>query len=105
MTTLTSKEIPLILIVDDDATSRIMARAYLETNGFSVVEAEDGMGALSTFENFQPDIVLLEKRAASARIFHLRIIFLVVLRGIGSNVLRIPVKIIAHSPQMSEYCC
>lgn len=60
MTTLTSKEIPLILIVDDDATSRIMARAYLETNGFSVVEAEDGMGALSTFENFQPDIVLLD---------------------------------------------
>lgn len=60
MKTLTSKEIPLILIVDDDATGRIMARASLETNGFSVAEAEDGMEALSAFENLQPDIILLD---------------------------------------------
>ncbi len=43
MTTLASKEIPLILIVDDDVIGRIMARATLETNGFSVAEAEDGI--------------------------------------------------------------
>jgi signal transduction histidine kinase len=60
MKTLTSKQIPLILIVDDDATGRIMARASLETNGFSVAEAEDGIEALSTFENLQPDIILLD---------------------------------------------
>jgi two-component system cell cycle sensor histidine kinase/response regulator CckA len=60
MITLTSKETPLILIVDDDATGRIMARASLETNGLSVAEAEDGMGALSTFENLRPDLILLD---------------------------------------------
>jgi CheY-like chemotaxis protein len=35
-----------VLVVDDDATSRLLARALLERKGFEVVEARDGLSAL-----------------------------------------------------------
>jgi CheY-like chemotaxis protein len=37
---------PSILVVDDDAVNRRLARTLLEKNGFSVVEAADGQAAL-----------------------------------------------------------
>jgi PAS domain S-box-containing protein len=51
---------PLVLIVDDDLTLRILARESLEQSGFLVEEAADGVEAISTFRNVQPDIVLLD---------------------------------------------
>lgn len=41
---------PQILVVDDDAVNRRLARALLEKNGFRVTEAEDGVVALQRLE-------------------------------------------------------
>jgi two-component system chemotaxis response regulator CheY len=49
-----------ILIVDDSALSRRMLRRILETGGFSVIEATDGMGALEQYYLEKPDAVLLD---------------------------------------------
>jgi len=53
-------ERPLVLIVDDDVTVRILARESLEQAGLRVEEAEDGAQALSAFKRLRPDIVLLD---------------------------------------------
>ena len=53
---------PLVLIVDDDITVRLLVRRCLEKVGFVVEEASDGEKALSSFENLHPDIVLLDVR-------------------------------------------
>lgn len=51
---------PSILIVDDDPTIRLIARASLEQSGFNVKEAVDGEQALQMFADFLPDLVLLD---------------------------------------------
>ncbi len=51
---------PLILIVDDDLTIRILMRASLKKAGFRVAEAENGLVAVAQFEKLQPDAVLLD---------------------------------------------
>ena len=51
---------PLVLVVDDEATSRLLTREALEQSGLSVTEAEDGGSALSAFESARPDLVLLD---------------------------------------------
>jgi diguanylate cyclase (GGDEF)-like protein/PAS domain S-box-containing protein len=58
--TVTQRERPLILIVDDDPTIRLMAHASLEQAGFAVEEAENGVDALPAFMRMRPDIVLLD---------------------------------------------
>lgn len=50
----------LVLIADDDFTSRALTRATLEQAGFSVVEAGDGNEALAVFSDTAPDLVLLD---------------------------------------------
>ncbi len=50
----------MILVVDDDAGARFMAREALEHVGFVVEEAEDGLCALEAFERLRPDVVLLD---------------------------------------------
>lgn len=50
----------MVLVADDDMTIRFLARELLEQNGFAVEEAEDGVRALSLFEQVRPDIVLLD---------------------------------------------
>jgi len=55
-----SKNSPLILIVDDDLSSRLLMRASLEKVGFCVAEAEDGLVAVAEFEELQPDALLLD---------------------------------------------
>ena len=50
----------LILVVDDEPTSRLLTREALEQSGFSVVDAEDGRTALAAFERAHPDLVLLD---------------------------------------------
>jgi PAS domain S-box-containing protein len=51
---------PLVLVVDDDATSRIILREALEQADFAVEEAEDGAAAVTAFTRVVPDIVLLD---------------------------------------------
>ena len=52
---------PRVLIVDDHAPFRSLARRLLMVGGFQVVgEAADGAGALAAFRNTAPDVVLLD---------------------------------------------
>lgn len=54
------KNNPLILVVDDSKLIRLKLRRFLEDDGYTVVEANDGAQALSIYEQLQPDIVLLD---------------------------------------------
>lgn len=49
-----------ILIVDDSALSRRTLRRILESAGYEVVEAEDGMTALEVYFLEKPVLVLLD---------------------------------------------
>jgi two-component system chemotaxis response regulator CheY len=49
-----------VLIVDDSGLARRRARAILESAGFEVIEAEDGMAALERYFVDKPDVVLLD---------------------------------------------
>jgi signal transduction histidine kinase len=51
---------PLILVVDDDAATRSLCRSALESDGYEIVEAEDGEAALHQFESRLPDLVILD---------------------------------------------
>ena len=51
---------PKVLIVDDSALSRRTLRRVLETAGYDVVEAEDGMTALEVYFLEKPTLVLLD---------------------------------------------
>jgi DNA-binding response OmpR family regulator len=49
-----------ILVVDDDAKIVRLVRTYLERDGFSVVTASDGPGALDAIETHSPALVVLD---------------------------------------------
>lgn len=49
-----------ILIVDDSALSRRTLRRILESTGYEVVEADDGMTALELYFLEKPQLVLLD---------------------------------------------
>jgi two-component system chemotaxis response regulator CheY len=51
---------PKLLLVDDSALARRSLRTILESGGFDVVEAEDGMLALERYFLEKPDVVLLD---------------------------------------------
>jgi DNA-binding response OmpR family regulator len=51
---------PLVLVVDDETTVREVVRRYLERDGYSVIEAGDGRGALDMFHESAPDLVILD---------------------------------------------
>ena len=51
---------PHILVVDDDALMRDMARESLTKDGFLVSEAENGVRALEALKDLRPDIILLD---------------------------------------------
>jgi two-component system chemotaxis response regulator CheY len=48
------------LVVDDSRSVRRVAREILENLDFSVVEAENGQGALESCNNMMPDAILLD---------------------------------------------
>jgi two-component system OmpR family response regulator len=49
-----------ILIVDDDAHIRELARVFLQNEGFDTYEASDGVEALSKLETVKVDMVILD---------------------------------------------
>jgi DNA-binding response OmpR family regulator len=49
-----------ILVVDDDAKIVRLVKTYLEREGFSVVTAADGPGALDAIETHEPALVVLD---------------------------------------------
>jgi DNA-binding response OmpR family regulator len=49
-----------ILVVDDDAKIVRLVRTYLERDGFAVVTAADGPGALDAIERHRPALVVLD---------------------------------------------
>jgi two-component system alkaline phosphatase synthesis response regulator PhoP len=53
--------VPVVLVVDDDATIRRLLQITLETEGFSVTTAGDGVeGLRMAQESPRPDLVLLD---------------------------------------------
>ncbi|MEM7251127.1 MAG: EAL domain-containing protein [Pseudomonadota bacterium] len=55
-----AKQIPVILVVDDDPGIRLMLCEALEDAGWEPIEAENGLVALEMVEAAMPDIVLLD---------------------------------------------
>jgi CheY-like chemotaxis protein/signal transduction histidine kinase len=51
---------PVVLVVDDNATTRKLVRATLVGEGYEVAEAADGAAALAAAEHATPDLVLLD---------------------------------------------
>ena len=49
-----------ILIADDEAQIRSLLKLYLENDGYSVVEAEDGIKALEMVTSEKPDLCVLD---------------------------------------------
>ena len=60
MTTQSQSRTPLIQVIDDDATMRLLMRATLEKSGFRVTENECGEEAITSFEKLHPDAILLD---------------------------------------------
>ena len=55
-----SDELALVLIVDDDRSTRSTLRHTLQRNGFRVEEAANGAEALALLGRCQPDVVLMD---------------------------------------------
>ena len=51
---------PLVLLVEDDADTRGMYATFFGSEGFRVVEAGDGLQALSQLAGEKPDVMLLD---------------------------------------------
>ncbi|MDP3921097.1 MAG: ATP-binding protein [Candidatus Omnitrophota bacterium] len=49
-----------ILIIDDNAVNREVAKTRLEINNYRVIEAADGVEGLHTVENEKPDLIVLD---------------------------------------------
>lgn len=50
----------LVLVVDDDALTRLQLRSLLQKEGYKIAEAINGEQALNVYSKIQPDIVLLD---------------------------------------------
>ena len=51
---------PLILVVDDQADTRLMLNMLLKFNGYQVSEAVDGVDALQKIQTAKPDAIILD---------------------------------------------
>ncbi|WP_299407562.1 SpoIIE family protein phosphatase [Acaryochloris sp. IP29b_bin.148] len=54
--------IPLILVVDDDRSTRMILRLILEQDGCEVVDVENGQQCLNAYLARKPDMVLLDAK-------------------------------------------
>ena len=55
-----TRQVPLLLVVDDDAAIRRAVATELAAAGFATVEAADGVEALERFLEVEPDLVLTD---------------------------------------------
>ena len=51
---------PIVLVVDDEEMTRKLLRLMLERDGFTIIEAEDGLKALELIKAEMPDVVILD---------------------------------------------
>ena len=51
---------PTVLHVDDDVASLMMAEGALEDAGFAVVQAENGVEAIESFQERDPDLIIMD---------------------------------------------
>ena len=51
---------PLVLLIDDDLSIRLLVSVALEQAGFQVEEAENGRWGVEKFEQVHPDVVLMD---------------------------------------------
>src|SRR6185503_7744398 len=51
---------PLVLIVEDDLSTRTLYRVYLQQDGFRTVDAHNGHQALEKARDLRPDAVLTD---------------------------------------------
>jgi len=54
------REIPLILVAEDDVATRLLLRHALEKESYEVIDAEDGNEAIDLFISADPDMVVLD---------------------------------------------
>ncbi len=52
--------IKMILVVDDSATERAFLEGLLKKNGYKVITADSGEGALACASAEQPDLILMD---------------------------------------------
>ena len=55
-----NRESPLILLADDDQSTRILLRLILKKDGYQVIEVENGQECLAAWQKYQPDMILLD---------------------------------------------
>ena len=49
-----------VLVIDDEANIRSVVEAYLQAEGYTVYQAEDGIQGLGLFRRYHPDFVILD---------------------------------------------
>ncbi len=49
-----------VLVADDSPTNLMIVQKYIETAGYTVIPVEDGLQAVKTFKEVDPDLVLLD---------------------------------------------
>ena len=49
-----------IMVVDDEPATRMMLQMMLQIDGFTVLEAEDGVDALEQIQERPPDLLILD---------------------------------------------
>ncbi len=49
-----------ILIVEDYEDTRSFMKLLIESYGYQVIEAEDGLEAIESFKHFSPDLILMD---------------------------------------------
>jgi CheY-like chemotaxis protein len=52
--------VPTVLVVDDDTAIRFAVRMFLDSSGFTVIEASDGVQALRQLADRPADLVLVD---------------------------------------------
>lgn len=54
------RNVASILVIDDDANIRALLRRWLERDGYSVIEAEDGEVGIRVFREHLPEVVITD---------------------------------------------
>jgi len=49
-----------ILLIEDSQSTRFLYREFLKSHGYTVLEAEDGLGGIKMINENNPDIVILD---------------------------------------------